>query len=72
MNFVVNIDNTAPVFADEYESASDISKYGTIKLYSGVYGLSGIILNDENYVQNSDGLNFTLAGRVTESDSGSQ
>ena len=71
MNFVVNIDNTAPLFADEYESASDISKYGTIKLYSGVYGSSGIILNDENYVQNSDGLNFTLAGRVTESDSGS-
>ena len=71
MNFVVNIDNVPPEFANKYETDQDIKKYGTIKLYSGVYGSSGIILNDQNYVQNSNGQNFTLAGRVTEADSGS-
>ena len=50
-------------------SDSEISKYGTIKIYSGEYGSGGQILDDVNKIQNSNGM-FTLAGRTTEAGSG--
>ena len=67
-NYSLNIDNTPPVFYD-MRSDSEISKYGTIKIYSGEYGSGGQILDDVNKIQNSNGM-FTLAGRTTEAGSG--
>ena len=67
-NYSLNIDNTPPVFYD-VRPDSEISKYGTIKIYSGEYGSGGQILDDVNKIQNSNGM-FTLAGRTTEAGSG--
>ena len=67
-NYSLNIDNTPPVFYD-VRPESEISKYGTIKIYSGEYGSGGQILDDVNKIQNSNGM-FTLAGRTTEAGSG--
>ena len=67
-NYSLNIDNTPPVFYD-VRPDSEISKYGTIKIYSGEYGIGGQILDDVNKIQNSNGM-FTLAGRTTEAGSG--
>ena len=67
-NYSLNIDNTPPSFYD-MRSDSEISKYGTIKIYSGEYGNGGQILSDVNKIQNSNGM-FTLAGRTTEAGSG--
>jgi len=63
----INIDSDAPDFTDKNEDGS------LIKLYKNAYGTSGIELSTAtaaNYVQNSNGGNFTLAGRVTEGGSG--
>ncbi len=67
-NYSINIDNTPPAF---YDTRNDSEKdtYGTIKLYKGEYGSSGKILDDKNFVQNSNKI-FTLAGRVSEDGSG--
>lgn len=67
-NYSLNIDNTPPSFYD-MRSDSEISKYGTIKIYSGEYGNGGQVLSDVNKIQNSNGM-FTLAGRTTEAGSG--
>lgn len=67
-NYSLNIDNTPPQFFD-VRNDSEKETYGTIKLYKGGYGSSGVILDDKNFVQNSNGF-FTLAGRVTEEGSG--
>ncbi len=69
VDYVLNIDNTPPEFYnnDRYTVAADISKYGTGKLYGGVYG-SEMVVNSEG-VRNTEG-SFTLAGRVTEEGSG--
>lgn len=67
-NYSLNIDNTPPSFYD-MRSGSEISKYGTIKIYSGEYGNGGQVLSDVNKIQNSNGM-FTLAGRTTEAGSG--
>ncbi|MCI7798465.1 MAG: Ig-like domain repeat protein, partial [Spirochaetia bacterium] len=67
-NYSLNIDNTPPSFYD-VRPESEISKYGTIKIYSGEYGSGGQILDDVNKIQNSNGM-FTLAGRTTEAGSG--
>lgn len=67
-NYSLNIDNTPPSFYD-MRPDSEISKYGTIKIYSGEYGSGGQILDDVNKIQNSNGM-FTLAGRTTEAGSG--
>ena len=67
-NYSLNIDNTPPSFYD-MRPDSEISKYGTIKIYSGEYGNGGQVLSDVNKIQNSNGM-FTLAGRTTEAGSG--
>ena len=67
-NYSLNIDNTPPSFYD-MRSDSEISQYGTIKIYSGEYGNGGQVLSDVNKIQNSNGM-FTLAGRTTEAGSG--
>ncbi len=67
-NYSLNIDNTPPSFYD-MRSDSEISKYGTIKIYSGEYGNGGQVLSDVNKIQNSNRM-FTLAGRTTEAGSG--
>ena len=67
-NYSLNIDNTPPAFYDVRQN-SEVSKYGTIKIYSGEYGNGGQVLGDVNKIQNSNGM-FTLAGRTTESGSG--
>ncbi|MDD5776548.1 MAG: hypothetical protein PUD33_02850, partial [Treponema sp.] len=67
-NYSLNIDNTPPSFYDMRPN-SEISKYGTIKIYSGEYGNGGQVLSDVNKIQNSNGM-FTLAGRTTEAGSG--
>lgn len=67
-NYSLNIDNTRPAFYD-VRPESEISKYGTIKIYSGEYGNGGQVLSDVNKIQNSNGM-FTLAGRTTEAGSG--
>lgn len=67
-NYSLNIDNTPPSFYD-MRPDSEISKYGTIKIYSGEYGNGGQVLGDVNKIQNSNGM-FTLAGRTTEAGSG--
>ena len=67
-NYSLNIDNTPPSFYD-MRPDSEISKYGTIKIYSGEYENGGQILDDVNKIQNSNGM-FTLAGRTTEAGSG--
>ena len=61
----VNLDSEAPEFADKDGSL--------IKLYKNAYGRAGVELNrtsSNNYVQNSNGTAFTLAGKVTETGSG--
>jgi|GEM_PF-989171 len=68
LNYSLNIDNTPPQFFD-IRNKDEEEALGTIKLYKGGYGSSGVILDDKNFVQNSNGF-FTLAGRVTESGSG--
>lgn len=68
LNYSLNIDNTPPQFFDICNKDEEES-LGTIKLYKGGYGSSGVILDDKNFVQNSNGF-FTLAGRVTEVGSG--
>lgn len=67
-NYSLNIDNTPPRFYD-VRPDSEVSQYGTIKIYSGEYGNGGQILDDVNKIQNSNGM-FTLAGRTTEAGSG--
>lgn len=67
-NYSLNIDNTPPQFFD-IRNKDEEETLGTIKLYKGGYGSSGVILDDKNFVQNSNGF-FTLAGRVTEEGSG--
>ena len=67
-NYSLNIDNTPPQFFD-IRNNNEKETLGTIKLYKGGYGSSGVILDDKNFVQNSNGF-FTLAGRVTEEGSG--
>lgn len=67
-NYSLNIDNTPPQFFD-IRNNDEKETLGTIKLYKGGYGSSGVILDDKNFVQNSNGF-FTLAGRVTEEGSG--
>ena len=67
-NYSLNIDNTPPQFFD-IRNKDEKETLGTIKLYKGGYGSSGVILDDKNFVQNSNGF-FTLAGRVTEEGSG--
>lgn len=67
-NYSLNIDNTPPQFFD-IRNKDEEATLGTIKLYKGGYGSSGVILDDKNFVQNSNGF-FTLAGRVTEEGSG--
>lgn len=68
LNYSLNIDNTPPQFFD-IRNKDEEEALGTIKLYKGGYGSSGVILDDKNFVQNSNGF-FTLAGRVTEAGSG--
>lgn len=68
LNYSLNIDNTPPQFFDICNKDEE-EALGTIKLYKGGYGSSGVILDDKNFVQNSNGF-FTLAGRVTEAGSG--
>lgn len=68
LNYSLNIDNTPPQFFD-IRNKDEEAALGTIKLYKGSYGSSGVILDDKNFVQNSNGF-FTLAGRVTEEGSG--
>lgn len=68
LNYSLNIDNTPPQFFD-IRNKDEEEAFGTIKLYKGGYGSSGVILDDKNFVQNSNGF-FTLAGRVTEAGSG--
>lgn len=68
LNYSLNIDNTPPQFFDICNKDEE-EALGTIKLYKGGYGSSGVILDDKNFVQNSNGF-FTLAGRVTEVGSG--
>lgn len=68
LNYSLNIDNTPPQFFD-IRNKDEEESLGTIKLYKGGYGSGGVILDDKNFVQNSNGF-FTLAGRVTEVGSG--
>lgn len=68
LNYSLNIDNTPPQFFD-IRNKDEEEALGTIKLYKGGYGAGGVILDDKNFVQNSNGF-FTLAGRVTEAGSG--
>lgn len=68
LNYSLNIDNTPPQFFD-IRNKDEEEALGTIKLYKGGYGSGGVILDDKNFVQNSNGF-FTLAGRVTEAGSG--
>lgn len=68
LNYSLNIDNTPPQFFD-IRNKDEEEALGTIKLYKGGYGSGGVILDDKNFVQNSNGF-FTLAGRVTEVGSG--
>jgi len=66
--FKVQPDNTAPNFVDTVSGVTD-----GIKLYKNGYGTSGTELNatsSDNYIQNSNGANFTLAGKVNEAGSG--
>lgn len=63
----INIDKDAPDFTDKNADGS------LIKLYKNAYGTSGVELSlasTNNYIQNSNGGNFTLAGRITEGGSG--
>lgn len=68
LNYSLNIDNTPPQFFD-IRNKDEEEALGTIKLYKGGYGSGGVILDDKNFVQNSNGF-FTLAGRVAEVGSG--
>ena len=68
LNYSLNIDNTPPQFFD-IRNKDEEEALGTIKLYKGGYAAGGVILDDKNFVQNSNGF-FTLAGRVTEAGSG--
>ena len=61
----INIDNTPASFADY----SDQANY-KILLYQDSYGAGGTLLGSSNYVQNSNGAQFTLAGKIVEEQSG--
>ena len=61
----INLDSTAPVFTD--------TNGQEITLYKNAYGSGGIEISTasiDNYIQNSNGNNFTLAGKVREDGSG--
>ncbi len=59
---VIKIDTQSPSFPD--------IENGKIKLYQDSYGVAGKPLGDTYVLQNSNGSNFTLAGKVEEEGSG--
>ena len=61
----INIDNTPASFADYSDQANH-----KILLYQDSYGAGGTLLGSSNYVQNSNGAQFTLAGKIVEEQSG--
>ena len=61
----INIDNTAPSFAD-YTDKPD----NKIVLYQDSYGAGGTQLGPDHFIQNSNGAQFTLAGKIVEEQSG--
>ena len=62
---VINIDDTAPSFADYSDKEHD-----KIILYQDSYGAGGTQLGANHFVQNSNGAQFTLAGKIVENQSG--
>ena len=70
----INIDNTAPEFADYVlttDSNATVKDGRQIKLYQDTYGPAGRMLDTtSNFLQNSNGAKFTLAGKVIEPASG--
>lgn len=58
----IYIDEKAPEFADYVGEKTD----EVIKLYQDSYGGSGRELGDANFLKNSNGSKFTLAGKVKE------
>ncbi len=61
----INIDNTAPSFADYTDKPGN-----KIVLYQDSYGAGGTQLGSDHYIQNSNGAQFTLAGKIVEEQSG--
>ena len=61
----INIDSTPPSFADYSDQQTK-----KIYLYQDSYGAGGTLLGSSNYVQNSNGAQFTLAGKIVEEQSG--
>ena len=61
----INIDNTAPSFADY----TDINAHKVV-LYQDSYGAGGTQLGSDHFIQNSNGAQFTLAGKIVEDQSG--
>ena len=61
----INIDNTAPSFADYTDKPTN-----KIVLYQDSYGAGGTQLGSDHFVQNSNGAQFTLAGKIVEEQSG--
>ena len=70
----INIDNTAPQFADYVyttDSTATVKDGRQIRLYQDTYGPAGRMLDTtSNFLQNSNGAKFTLAGKVIEPASG--
>lgn len=62
VTYTVNVDNTPPSFPD--------IENDEIKLYRDSYGISSNLLSESNFLQNSNGSSFTLAGKIIEQGSG--
>ncbi|MBR4789393.1 MAG: hypothetical protein IK024_00720 [Treponema sp.] len=61
----INIDNTAPSFADYTDKPNN-----KIVLYQDSYGAGGTQIGPDHFIQNSNGAQFTLAGKIVEEQSG--
>ena len=70
----INIDNDAPSFADYVlttDNNATVKAGRQIKLYQDSYGPAGRMLDTaSNFLQNSNGTKFTIAGKVLEPGSG--
>ena len=62
VKYTVNVDDTKPSFPD--------IEGNVIRLYRDSYGISSNLLSESNFLQNSNGSSFTLAGKIIEQGSG--